>query len=69
MSFSINCLEITATKEEWEKNKSLYKNLLSEKDYKKFEEEKVRKDETFRKRFFFNDFYTHDQHGGLKKIF
>ena len=69
MSFSINCLEITATKEEWEKNKSLYKNLLSEKDYKKFEEEKVRKDETFRKRFFFNDFYTHDQHGGLKKNF
>lgn len=67
MSFSINCLEITATKEEWEKNKSLYKNLLSEKDYKKFEEEKIRKDETFRKRFFFNDFYTHDQHGGLKK--
>ena len=67
MSFSINCLEITATKEDWEKNKSLYKNLLCKKDYKIFEEEKVRKNETFKKRFFFNDFYTHNQHGGLEK--
>ena len=67
MRFCINCLEITATKEEWEKNKSLYKNLLSGKDYINFEKEKTRKNETFRKRFFFNNFYVYDQHGELKK--
>ena len=67
MNFSVNCLEIIATKEEWKKNKSLYKNLLSENDYKNFEEEKVRKNEAFKKRFFFNDFYEHNQHGGLEK--
>lgn len=65
--FSINCLEITATKEQWEKNNSLYKNLLSDKDYNEFNEyKKTHTDASFSKRFFFNDFYYHDKYGDLK---
>ena len=64
--FSINCLEITASKSQWEENKSLYKNLLSNKDYDDFENDNVNH-EPFRKRFFFNDFYKKDQHGNLEK--
>ena len=67
MSFSINCLEITATKEQWEKSKNLYKNLLSEKDYGRFEKERKNSKETFKKRYFFNDYYEHNQHGVIKK--
>ncbi|MBQ3839243.1 MAG: AAA family ATPase [Fibrobacter sp.] len=64
MSFSINCLEITATKADWQKAPSLYKNLLSEKDYLEFEKSN-RDQEQFHKRFFFNDFYYHSQYGDL----
>ena len=65
--FSINCLEITATKEQWSNNKSLYKNLLSENDYNNFYAYKKEHTEaTFSKRFFFNDFYYHEQYGNLK---
>ena len=68
MSFSINCLEITATKEQWKRgDKGLYKRLLSEKDFDVFEQEKTDSTETFKKRFFFNDFYKHNQHGELEK--
>lgn len=63
--FSINCLEITASKSQWEENKSLYKNLLSNKDYDDFENDNVNH-EPFRKRFFFNDFYEKKQHGNLE---
>ena len=62
MSFSINCLEITATKAQWESSENLYKNLLSEEDYKGLED-----DAPFKKRFFFNDFYEHNKRGKLKK--
>lgn len=54
MSFSINCLEITATRDQWKEGASLYKNLLSEKDYNDFDEHKINPDEPFKKRFFFN---------------
>lgn len=64
--FSINCLEITASKSQWEENKSLYKNLLSDKDYDDFEKDNANR-EPFRKRFFFNDFYKKEQHGNLEK--
>ena len=67
MSFSINCLEITATREQWIASKSLYKNLLSEKDYDDFDESRINPDEAFKKRFFFNDFYLHNQHGNLER--
>lgn len=63
--FSINCLEITASKSQWEENKSLYKNLLSDKDYDDFEKDNANR-EPFRKRFFFNDFYKRKQHGNLE---
>jgi AAA15 family ATPase/GTPase len=62
MSFSINCLEITATKEQWKTYATLYKNLLTDKDYKEFEDKRLR---SFKKRFFFNDFYEHKQYGPL----
>ncbi len=50
MSFSINCLEITATKEIVEKNSNIYKNLLTAGEFSEY---------GFRlpKRFFFNDYY------------
>ncbi len=68
MSFSINCLEITATKEQWRlSEKGLYKRLLSEEDYNEFEKGKIDPAEPFKKRFFFNDFYVHNQHGTLEK--
>lgn len=50
MSFSINCLEITATKEIVERNGNIYKNLLTAKE---FSESGFK----FPKRFFFNDCY------------
>jgi energy-coupling factor transporter ATP-binding protein EcfA2 len=59
--FSINCLEITADKSQWEENKSLYKNLLSDNDY-----EGIENSTPVNKRFFFNDFYQKEQHGVLK---
>jgi len=66
--FSINCLEITASREQWSKNKSLYKNLLSENDYDNFDAYKKEHTEaTFSKRFFFNDFYYHEQYGDLEE--
>lgn len=65
--FSINCLEIMATKEQWINNKPLYKNLLSEKDYNSFDSyKKDHSNATFCKRFFFNDFYYHKQYGDLR---
>lgn len=65
--FSINCLEITATKEKWKKDPSLYKNLLSESDYDNFDTyQETHPTATFSKRFFFNDFYYHEQYGDLK---
>lgn len=65
--FSINCLEITTTKEQWVENQSLYKNLLSKGDYDNFDAyKKELPTTTFSKRFFFNDFYYHEQYGDLK---
>lgn len=62
MSFSINCLEITPKKYQWKLSRNLYKNLLSEEDY-----EGLENDSPFQKRFFFNDFYKHNQEGELEK--
>lgn len=53
MSFSINCLEITASKEIVKQNGSIYKNLLTCKD---FESTGFR----LPKRFFFNDYYKRE---------
>ena len=60
MSFSINCLEITATKEIVERNGNIYKNLLTAKE---FSESGFK----FPKRFFFNDYYKRepDEQGNL----
>ncbi|MBQ7080190.1 MAG: AAA family ATPase [Fibrobacter sp.] len=60
MSFSINCLEITATKEIVERNGNIYKNLLTAKE---FSESGFK----FPKRFFFNDYYKRepDEHENL----
>lgn len=65
MSFSINCLEITATREQWKLYPSLYKNLLSENDYDEYEKNRTNPKDSFKKRFFFNDFYEHNQYGQL----
>lgn len=54
--FSINCLEITATKEQWEKNKSIYKNLLSDDDFASLTTD----DTPVNKRFLFNDLYKEE---------
>ena len=62
MSFSINCLEITAKKCQWKLSRKLYKYLLSEEDYEDLED-----DSPFQKRYFFNDFYEHNQEGDLEK--
>ncbi len=53
--FSINCLEITASKSQWRKNRSLYKNLLHREDYKQFKEKKGSV-KGFSKRFLFNNY-------------
>lgn len=60
MSFSINCLEITAPKEVVEKNGNIYKNLLTTKE---FDGSNFK----FPKRIFFNDFYKRepDENGNL----
>ena len=56
--FRINCLEITVTKNQWisnefqENHRDIYKNLLSDKDFKSIEG-----DIPVNKRFLFNDFY------------
>ena len=50
MRFSINCLEITASKEIVRNNKNVYKNLLTEEEFEK-------PGFSLPKRFFFNDFY------------
>lgn len=63
--FSINCLEITASKSQWRRNRSLYKNLLARKDYKKYKKDTGSVKE-FHKRFFFNDYYKHTQYGALE---
>lgn len=69
--FSINCLEITVPEGLWDKpefqknNQSIYKNLLSKKDYEVFNS-KNSTHETFRKRFFFNDFFEKNPYGDLK---
>ena len=69
--FSINCLEITVPEDLWnnpefqKNNRSIYKNLLSDKDYEEFNKDNLGL-EVFRKRFFFNDFYEKKQHGDLK---
>ena len=59
--FSINCLEITVPKEVWDNpefknnNRSIYKKLLSDDDYAKFEREHPGK--SFYKRFMFNKYF------------
>ncbi|WP_407451869.1 AAA family ATPase [Fibrobacter sp.] len=53
MSFSINCLEITASKEIVEKNSNIYKNLLTAKEF-------LEPEFKFPKRFFFNDYYKRE---------
>lgn len=67
MSFSINCLEITATREQWKAYASLYKNLLSEEDYDEYEKIRINPKDSFKKRFFFNDFYEPNQYGQLNE--
>ncbi|MBQ5464161.1 MAG: hypothetical protein IIT53_09115, partial [Fibrobacter sp.] len=59
--FSINCLEITASKAQWEQNKSLYKNLLSDKDFYGHAN-----DSSISKRYFFNDYYEFKADGNLE---
>ncbi|MCQ2966829.1 MAG: hypothetical protein MJ250_08880, partial [Alphaproteobacteria bacterium] len=54
--FSINCLEITATKSQWKENKSIYKNLLSDDDFASLTTD----DTPVNKRFLFNDFYKEE---------
>lgn len=54
--FSINCLEITATKSQWKENKSIYKNLLSDDDFTSLTTD----DTPVNKRFLFNDFYKEE---------
>ena len=61
--FSINCLEILASKSQWRKHRSLYKNLLARKDYRKFKKN-FPCTKRFHKRFFFNDYYINNQNGG-----
>ena len=69
--FSINCLEITVPKEVWENpefqnnNRSIYKNLLSDNDYSKFEREHPGK--TFYKRFMFNEYFRFAPNDILEK--
>ena len=69
--FSINCLEITVPKEVWENpefqnnNRSIYKNLLSDNDYSKFEREHPGK--TFYKRFMFNEYFRFASNDILEK--
>ncbi len=60
MSFSINCLEITASKEIVERNSNIYKNLLTAKEF-------LEPGFKFPKRFFFNDYYKRepDERGNL----
>ena len=58
--FSINCLEITASKNQWEQNKSLYKNLLSDKDFNGYAN-----DSPISKRYLFNDYYEFKADGTL----
>lgn len=60
MRFSINCLEITATKDIVENYGNIYKNLLTAKEFEG-------KNFKFPKRFFFNDFYQRepDENGNL----
>lgn len=60
--FSINCLEITADKSQWEQNKSLYKNLLSDEDFIGLSE-----DTPVNKRYLFNDYYKFKTDGTLEK--
>lgn len=60
--FSINCLEITASKSQWEQNKSLYKNLLSDKDFNG-----QANDSSISKRYLFNDYYIIKADGSLEK--
>ncbi len=62
MSFSIDCIQITASKVQWRLGRLLYKNLLSEKDF-----EKLREDEPVKKNFFFNDYYDNNLYGNLKE--
>jgi hypothetical protein len=56
--FCINCLEITVSKHVWENeefqkhHRSIYKNLLSDKDFKS-----INGNTSVNKRFLFNDFY------------
>lgn len=69
--FSINCLEITVSKEVWDNpefqknNRSIYKNLLSNDDYSKFEQDHPRK--PFYKRFMFNKYFRFTPNDVLEK--
>ena len=58
--FSINCLEITAPYQKYKDNQHIYKRLLSDDDFKN---SAGTLDVTLsaKKRFFFNDFYKHNQ--------
>lgn len=58
--FSINCLEITAPYQKYKENQYIYKRLLSDDDFKN---STGILDATLsaKKRFFFNDFYKHNQ--------
>ena len=64
--FSINCLEITVPKNLWKNNRSLYKNLVTKKDYLLFLQ-KYKTMTGFKKRFFFNNFYKKEQDGDVTR--
>lgn len=65
MSFSINCLEIAVPRKVWEKHGALYKNLITKFDYEEFD--KHHSLENFGKKFFFNDFFRHNQYDSLEE--
>lgn len=64
--FSINCLEITAPYQKYQENQHIYKNLVSDDDYK--DSNGILNNQiAAKKRFFFNDYYNHNQNQILEK--
>ena len=64
--FSINCLEITAPYQKYQENQHIYKNLVSDNDYK--DSNGILNNQiAAKKRFFFNDYYKHNQNEILEK--
>lgn len=64
--FSINCLEITTPYQKYKENQHIYKNLVSDNDYKDSNGD-LNNQIVAKKRFFFNDYYKHNQNENLEK--